>query len=609
MRDIPTQSHLQFDFICSPYTFSDRWLRAWRNFWVYTFIQFEPTADLELATTLAKEEFIRQYWNDEAASDTFEMILTPLKKIHLYTNHEKELAHNGNVYNVYILLSMGALVLIIACINFVNLTVIKGFDRAKEIGVRKVVGASRWQLIGQLMAENLILLLLAGVISLGLLAVLTPSFRSFSSLPLPLNVFQDISILSVLLLILLVLQVVSGLYPALVLSGIMPAESIKSSVATIKSGSIGLIRKTLIVLQFSLSFILVIGSIVVFQQLSYIQNKKLGFEKDQIALIPLNKLILREYEAFEKQLLQNPAIQSISTASDVPGYRVQRRGLRKLGEDSEYDVRAMFADETFIDTYGFHLLEGRAFNKQISRGKNEFYLNETAARQFFGQEEAIGQRVTVSGDTGTVVGIVEDFNFQSLHSDIEALAIYNIPWAFGGYASIRFEPTQVQSVLETIEMAGNEVYPNLPPVEVVFLDERFEQLYEAENQLRTIILVFCVVSILLTLSGLIGVASYNVKKREKEIAVRKVLGCKTPELVALLSRSFLWLLAISLAIGLPGAYFLSDWWLADFAYRVPVQPGIFVISALVMVLVILQGSGLITLKAAMSNPAKTLKNE
>ncbi len=610
MKDVPAQSHLQFDFICSPYTFSDEWLRAWRNFWVYTYIEFEPGADLDHASALAKEEFMRQYGVVEDEGHGFEMVLTPIERIHLYTNHEKEIAHNGNIYNVYILFCMGALVLVISCINFINLTVIRGFDRAKEIGLRKVVGASRHQLIWQFLAENAVILVMAGIVSIGILALLTPAFRTFTGLDLPLNVFRDPSVLGTLLLILLGLQVASGIYPALVLSGISPSQSIKSATVVTPAGSIGLTRRVLIVMQFSLSFILVIGSIVVFRQLTFIQEKELGFEKDQVALIHINKETGRHYEAFEQAIIDHPGIKSISTASDVPGYRISLEGLQKMGIDTEHSTRLIYADHAFIDTYGIRLLEGKPFNKQFAPANREFYVNEQAVQEFFDDGDVLGQRLVVSGDTGTVVGIVQDFNFQSLHSPIEPLTIYNIPWAMtGGYASIKFESAQVKSVLEAIETAGNEIYPNLPALEVVFLDERFAQLYVAESQLRTVILIFCIVTILLTVSGLIGVASYNVRKREKEIAVRKVLGCSTTELVAILSRSFLLLLGISLAIGLPGAYYLTQWWLEDFAYRVPVQPGIFVLSALIMVFIILNSSGLITLRAARSNPAKTLKNE
>ncbi len=609
MPNIPEQSHLQFDFVCSIYSFDERFSRQWRNFWVYTYVELAPGATTEQTKALIKNEFASLRNIPEEELSLYEVLTIPIKQIHLYTNHEKEYADNGNIYYVYILLSIGIFVLIISCINFINLTVIKGLDRAKEVGLRKVMGANRLQLMAQFMGENGILLLISGIICLISLALLSPLFRAFSGLDLPLNVFSAPEIIIVLLIILMVLQLVSGLYPALILSKFMPADTIKAGSHSRPMKRVGLTRQVLMIAQFCISVILVIGSIVVYDQLSFIQSRDLGFEKDQVLLVKLNRSITGQFKQFENELLQVSGVKSVSTSSSVPGYRIMLEGMSEIGGSEEFDSRLLYADETFLETYAIELLEGKYFNGNIARGTNEFMLNQTASKQFFGDRNPINQEITISGDTGIVVGIVQDFNFQTLHSAVEPLTISNLPVALFGYASIKYEARATSSVLSAIEEASGEIYPGLPSLEVEFLDQRFEQLYLSESKLMTIVWVFCLITVVLTVSGIFGVASYNAHQRAKEIAIRKVLGGSLIELLKQLSKGFVWLLLFALVIGLPGAYYLSNWWLEDFAYRISLSPGLFIVAGISMLLIIALSSGMITLKTANSNPAKVLKSE
>jgi len=609
IKDIPQRSHLQFDYICSANSMDADFLRRWRNFWVYTYVEIEEGAGIENTKSIIKNKFAEMRDINESELSRIEIVMTPIDKIHLFTNYEKEYADNGNIFYIYILFSIGVFVLVISCINFINLTIIKGLDRAREVGLRKTVGASKHQLVVQFLGENLVLLLIAGVICLLALALLTPVFMRFSGLDLPLNVINNPSLLIPLAVILLVLELISGLYPALILSRFRPADIMKAGGVSIPMRRIGFTRNILMFLQFSLSIILVIGSIIVYSQLRFIQGQDLGFEKDQVLLLKLNRTIARDFETFENELLQLSGVKSISTSSSVPGYRVMVEGVNEIGvEDENDDSRLLYADETFLETYKIQLVKGKNFDGNINRGDNEFMLNESGAKMLFGDQDPINKEITISNDTGLVVGVVKDFNFQTLHNDVEPLTISNLPIALFGYASIKFEAKSTRDVLDAIDLAGSKIYPDLPPLTTEFLDDRFKQLYLTETKLQTIVWVFCLITIILTISGIFGVASYNASKRAKEIAIRKVLGGNLAELLKQLSKGFLYLLVTALLIGLPGAYYLSKWWLQEFAYQVPINPMVFVISTFTMLFIVLISASMVTFRAATNNPAEVLRN-
>lgn len=609
IEDIPEQSHLRFDFICPAHTLRDERLREWRNFWVYTYLDLGHNPDLKQVRTLLKDKYVDLRGMDEETSRIVEVVLTPIRKIHLYTNHEKEYADNGNIYNVWILFSIGLFILVVSSINFVNLTIIQGLDRAREVGLRKTVGASRYQLVLQFMSENLVLLLLAGISCILLLAALTPLLQEFSGLNLPLNAYHNPVLLLYILVILVALQMVSGIYPALVLSKFQPADIIKTGGRSIPLKRVGYTRKVLIVMQFTISLVLVIASIIVYDQLNFIQTKDLGFQKDQVLLLNHNRAIAESFSSFENELRSQPGIISVSTSSSVPGYRIMMEGTQEIGSEDEYHTRLLLADDSFLETFDVELITGKPFKPKIAGDWLEYYLNESAAKQLFGDRDPINKPIYVSRDSGYVVGVVRDFNFKSLHSDIEPLTIRNLPESDFGFISIKFDAQRTSDVIATVEQAYRKVFPHLPSPDYEFLDNRFEHLYFAEIKLKTVVWVFCMITIVLTISGIIGIATYSARKRVKEIAIRKVLGGDLKEMIFILSKSFLVLLVISLMIGLPGAFFLSDWWLQDFAYRIYIGPGIFVLSTLVLAFVVLVSFSWVTFTKVKTNPAKVLRSE
>ncbi|MEQ9405129.1 MAG: FtsX-like permease family protein [Cyclobacteriaceae bacterium] len=606
MKDVPAQSHLQFDFLCSIYSYGDEdYQRSWRNYFVYTFIESEKN-DLEKIQELIVEEFRTRYRAGD--DDYFAAVLTPLHNIHLYTSQEKDNADHGSIYHIYILFSIGTFVLIISCINFINLTVINGLDRAREVGLRKTVGAFRHQLVVQFMSENMILLVFAGLCSALLLLIAAPFFRDLSGLNLPLNFISSPQILIPLVLILIGLELISGIYPAVLLSGFRPAEIIKPAGSGYRGlKNIGVTRKVLIITQFSLSMILVIGSIIVYNQMSYLKNQDLGFKKDQIMLIKLNGAMRDKLEAFKDAIAGIPGVTNLAISEDVPGYRISMEGMRVPGSTEDIMSRIFGTDEHFLEAYDIEMAQGEYFTN-AAPDQRQFIINETMAAMSFGDRNPVGEQL-IWRDTGRVVGVVKDFNFQSLHTAVEPLAITRYLDINYGFLSIRFNPQSTDQVLAGIDETGRKIYPDLPRIETEFLDDRFGQLYLAENRLQTIVWFFCLVTVLLTISGIFGVASYNAHKKSKEIAIRKVLGAGSPEMIWQLLKGFVGLLIISLLIGLPGAYYLVTWWLQDFAYQVNVSPFIFIGASFIMLILIFVSSGLVTFRATSVNPATILKNE
>lgn len=611
IADVPEQSHLQFDFLLPLKTFGERFSMRWRNWGTYTYARLHADADLMVFADKVKQGYLDNYPNnDPSMLNTF---VTPVADIHLRTNHEKELAENGNISYVYVLLSVGVFVLLISCINFINLSVIKGLDRGKEVGLRKTIGASGRQVIIQFLGENLIVICLAALLSLVALAALAPVFRNFSELNLPLNGFYNTDILWPVVILIVLLELICGAYPAVVLSRFKPANILKvGGKGALRNRRLGFLRKGLIVLQFGISLVLIVSSFLIYEQVSYIQNRDMGFEKDQVMVIALENEVQGGFNGFRDQLNAISGVKAVSASSDVPGYRISIEPLEELDrvkpdDFSAPEIRGIMTDDTFVTTYGLELLEGRDFRKNLPRGVMEYLLNEAAVKHVFEGRDPLEKRVVYRGDTGRVVGIVKDFNYKTIHSEVEPLVIGSRPRR--NIASIRFDPQRTTEVLEGIASLSEEIFPGLPAIETTFLSERFAHLYKAETRLKSLVWLFCLISILLTMSGIFGVATYIARQKTREIAIRKVLGSGISSLFQLMSKSFIILLVVSVLIALPSAYYLSGWWLQNFAYQVPIGATGFVLSALAVFLLVLLSSGVVTLRAVRANPTEALKSD
>ncbi|HAA14567.1 MAG TPA: hypothetical protein DCE41_23930, partial [Cytophagales bacterium] len=363
IRDLPQRTHLQYDFLISAYlTFPDDFLRYWQNNWVYTYFRIPNPAHVAKVQQSIFDLAVEWEYLVEEEVETAKVVLTPVQQIHLYTNHEKEYADNGNIYYVYILLAIGGFVLLVSSINFINLTIIRGLDRAKEVGLRKTIGATRLQLIFQFLGETFVILFLSGLLSVFLLLLAAPLLQQGSGLALPLNVFSNPRLLLTLVFILAAIEILSGIYPAWVLSRMNPAEGVKSGGRSHTMRRVSTTRQGLIVAQFSLSILLTVGSLVVYQQLSYLQDKNLGFQKDQIMVFETTSDRIGNLEAFRDELRKIPGVENVTTSTDIPGWRVQLRHQRLLQEEEPEVTRVIYADENFVDTYGMEFVSGETFH-------------------------------------------------------------------------------------------------------------------------------------------------------------------------------------------------------------------------------------------------------
>ncbi|MBO3697368.1 FtsX-like permease family protein [Roseivirga sp. E12] len=611
IENVPEQSHLQFDYLLPMSTFNERFSRAWRNLMAYTYIKGRPGADFSDMKEVVLKEYTTRYGGRGGNPDEAEILMVPISQIHLKTNYEKELADNGSINYVYILLSVGIFVLLISCINFINLSVIKGLDRGKEVGLRKTIGASKNQVRAQFIGENFIVIFISELLAVISLSALSTIFRNFSGLDLPLNALESLNVLGLIGLLIIGLTLICGLYPAVVLGKFKPAYILKTGgQGGLRLGRLGLLRKGLIILQFGISLVLIICSMLIYNQLDFIQNKDSGLAEDEVLVIPLSNDVRSKFQAFKNGLEEVLGIKSVTTSSHIPGYRIMVEGLKEVGierEGSNLTTRLLLVDNDFVDSYGLEVLEGRDFLEDVPDKAVEYLINESAVNYLFEDRDPLTRKLIWKGDTGRVVGIVKDFHFESLHNTVEPLVMSsNTRWS---YASVRFDPKRKESVMAGIASLSNEVYPDLPSVEYEFLEDRFETLYLAERKLKSIVWSFCLISIVLTISGIFGMATYIAKTKTREIAIRKVLGGNTSHLFGLMSKGFVQLLVIGTFIGVPSAIYLTRWWLRGFAYRVPIGVGIFVLASAGIFLLVLGSSGYVTLKTAKSSPTDALKSE
>ncbi len=607
IKDIPFQTHLKFDFLVPNHVMSDERLRRFSNWGTYTYVKLEDGADLITVSKPIASAYHKFYKMEE---DMLQVAFIPFADIHLYSNSEKEITANSNIQYLYILSIAALFVLAISIINFTNLNIIRGLGRSKEVGIKKAIGAFRNQLINQSLVETLLSIVIGAGMGILLFYLALPFFRDFSGLPITYSPELLAQILLAIFVLILIISLLGGLYPALLFASFKPSEIIKTGNSTSNSGfGIIMLRKTMIVLQFVISTVLIIGSVVIYSQLDHISNKKLGFEKDQVILIPMGREMRSSMEAIKQELLGYGGIVQVASSSHVPGYRIMVEGLVDVASKEELLVRMMHASPEFLETYGIKIVEGRDFTRsQLDDDQGEWIINRTAQKLMYEDKNPIGQIAAWGNENGPVVGVMEDFHYQSLHAEIMPLAIYRNPgWVT--YASVKFKAQSVDNAINAIKTTGKKLFPNLPPIEYEFLEKRFGTLYQSEMRLKSLVWIFCGISILLTISGIIALSTYMAKERTKEFAIRKVLGSSTINIINLMGRGVVILALISLVISIPASYYLINWWLQNFAYPASIGFGIYVLSATMLIVIILTSAAQITLKTAYTSPVKSLRSE
>lgn len=537
--------------------------------------------------------------------------LQPLSEIHLHSNLEAEIRANSDIRYVYIFSAIAAFVLIIACINFMNLATARSAGRAQEVGLRKVVGAQKGQLISQFVGESTLLAFLALFVAMVFVQVFMPFFNSLSGKSLSLDFGSPLALLGLAGLTLLV-GLLSGSYPAFFLSSFEPVAVFRGS---LKAGRANAwLRKFLVVFQFALSIIFIIGTGVVHRQLNYVRDKVLGFDKEQVVVLPMGDPRARQiYLTFKERALQSPRVTAVAGTSSVPGGLIGLMVLLPEGAEAgnEVTMESFFVDHDFVEAMGIEMAAGRDFSLEYATDANEaFILNETAVRQLGWEEQALGKQITIQGfRNGRVIGVVKDFHAKSLHQRIEPLVLQIAPNPDAFLQLVaRIAPGNIEDTLDDIRAAWAQVYPN-DPFAYTFLDEDFDSLYRSERLRGRIFLTFSLLAVFIACLGLLGLASFTAEQKTKEIGIRKVLGATEVSIVRLLSLEFIRLVLAAGLIAFPLAYLIMNSWLKNFAYRISMPWELFLLSAGLAVVIALITVSFQAVRASLTNPVDSIRTE
>lgn len=621
LENIPRNSHFCFDFLVpieAYFQINPRRREDWGYVFYYNYVLvqrgFSP-ADFEKKLSPFVVKYIGGNFKDlfrdnlDQVPSMYKFHLQPLLKIHLHSHLEDEMEPNSNVAYIYIFSTVALFILLLACINFMNISTARSFYRAKEVGIRKVVGARRSELIKQFLGESYFLSFISLLFALVLVELFLPVFNSLSGKELSLSFFGNWTFLAAFIGIFVGAGILSGSYPAFLLSAFIPVEVLKGR-ATAKV-STALIRKGLVIFQFGISIILVVGTIIIYNQMIFVRNKNLGFDKEHLVIVrDQNRRVVNRYESFKNELLKNPNIIAVSASSGLPVNIFSESTVRPEGAgfDEAVLMPVIAVNYDFIDTYGIKLAAGRNFSKEFKTDSREaFIINEAAALKF-GWEDPVGHRLDIiGGRKGRVIGVLKNFHISSLHEEIEPLVLYIQPF-FCRYFSVRIRSQDLPHTLALMEETWRGFAPG-HPFEYSFLEDDLDRLYRAELRLGKIFLYFTVLAIFIACIGLFGLSSFTAEQRTKEIGIRKVLGASTGNIVFMLSKEFAKWILVANIIAWPIAYYAMSRWLQNFAYRIGISLWIFILSAALALFIALFTISFQAIKAAVINPVESLKYE
>ena len=589
----------------------DNLLQAWGSNNFTTLFTLTETGSID-GILSRMEEFLTIQLGETAPSWT-RLHVQKLTDIHLHSNLSDELGENSDITYVYIFTSIAVLILLIACINYMNLATARSARRAKEVGMRKVFGAGKTSLINQFLTESIVLTLFALILSIGLTSLILPFFREFTSLNLAFSLVDNGGLIAVIFGAALLVGILAGSYPAFYLSAFKPLEVMRGSKGS-TPGKSGLLRRILVVAQFSISVVLIISTVVVVQQLNYMQNKNLGYDKDQMMILNVSQEIGSNFQTFKNELSNITGVKSSGGSSRVPsGQLLDSQGAQAEvnGEmlPTQVVIKQLQIDPDFIPNYQMELVAGRNFSEDWQRDSANFILNEKSVEiiGWANAEEAVGKRMNYGGVAGRVVGVVKDFHFESLQSEIVPVIMENNRNRMR-FLSIKIEGQNVRSAVAEIERKYAEFSPN-SPIQYNFLNERFDNLYQSESQRSELFTIFSGLAIFLACLGLFGLASFTVAQRGKEISIRKVLGASVNQIVSTLSKEFIILVGVAMLLAAPvGWYFMSDW-LDGYAYRIGLGALPFIVAGGIALLIAFVTISMQTFKAAFSNPATRLRED
>ncbi|WP_439474764.1 ABC transporter permease [Algoriphagus formosus] len=622
IKDIPENSHFHVDFLASMipviqfYGGQEAFMGNYGSNNFSTYLKLAPGVDYQAFEDKLPTMIDRHMGETNSGipmSQTTKLFLWPIQDIHLYSNLDSEIGSNGNIDYVYIYAAVALFILLIACINFMNLSTARSSLRSMEVGLRKVMGADKLVLVRQFMGESFVMTFISMIIAVGLVYLFLPTFSNFLESPLSLNFISNPEYFLWIAGIVLFVGLISGSYPALFLSGFSPAKVLKGAFKAGKGHEN--FRAVLVVGQFAISVMLIVAVLVVIGQLSFMQNKDLGFDKEDIVVLPSSNQINENYLIIKDRLENHPGIQEVSLSSRVPSGRLldsQGATAEVGGELTQLNVRIadIHVAHNFLDTYGIPLAAGRDFDYlRASDSTEAFILNEAAIREigWTSSEEAIGKQFLYGGRRGFVTGVMEDFHFESLHQPIVPI-VFLISQDRNNQVSIKFDANQREQVLSYLRGEWAEFRPDYP-FEPNFIDEGFNRQYEAEARVKTIFTFFSVLAIVISVLGLLGLVTFATEQRTREIGIRKVMGAETSNILVLLGKDFLKLVGIGFLIAIPLSYFGMSSWLEDFAYRIGISWTTFLWAGLIAGLIAAVTVTSQTIRAAWANPVKSIKNE
>jgi putative ABC transport system permease protein len=611
-KNIPRNSHLRFHFLVSILNFQPDYLNQWGVYHYFTYILVNQNSPIN-AFNEKMPDFIEKYLGKEMR-DRYDIkfLLQPLTRIHLYSNQRNDVETNSDIDTIYIFSAIAFFILLVACLNYVNLTTARFTNRAKEMGLRKVLGATSTHLIKHFLVESMLFAFISLPFSVLLANVFLPTFNSLSGKTLEFHYF-DPSFLWVVLGFILFIGLFSGIVPALFISSFQPAKSIKGMFKASPFSSI--MRRCLVVFQFSISIIFVIGTLIIANQLRYAKFKDLGLDKENIINIHLNqnKEALLKYETLKYEFSQHPNVITTCASDFHPGRpRFNMNCWYEGQEPNQYAaIGCIPVGYDFLGTFKIDILEGRGFSRNFPTDeKNAFIINESALKEFGWQPgPAIGKAFNVAGGwrKGTIIGVVQNFHFNSLHKEIEPVALYIEPTNFE-YISIRIKPVDISQTLKFLKNKWQEIIPGEPFV-YSFLDEDYAGLYKIEFRLQKILALITILAIFIAGLGLFGLASFSAEQRRKEIGIRKVYGASVPGIVLLLSKEFTVLVLAASLFAWPVAWYAMNKWLQNFFYRITILPWVFLLSALAAIVIALITVSYKAFRAAITNPVETLRYE
>jgi putative ABC transport system permease protein len=614
IQDLPSQSHFKIDLLGSLNTFRQlnqgqfpqTWI--WNPCWTYVLLQ-----DGIAPETLNEKfsQFYEDHYTDLKDADVT-LYLQPLKDIHLHSHHVYEMRANSNIIYVYILSIISFIVLIMACINFMNLSTASSANRAKEISMKRVFGGYKNQLTRQFLGEAIVQSYIALIAAVFIVEVLLQEFNHFTGKEInSYFLFQPASIIFMILLGLFV-GFIAGIYPAFFLSSFKPLNILRG---TLKNGAkTGPARKILVIVQYSISISLIIGTLVVFGQLNYLRNAELGFNKDQIILLENYGQLQNRYRAFKEELLNSPDIKYVTASEDVLGVNHNTRAyeIEGLTPGQQFYIPAFMVDWDFVETYGIEVVEGRAFSREFPTDTLQaVMINETMASDLgWTYEEAIGKKVRSADGEERVIGVFKDFYAMSLHRAKNKFIIdmFRRPEVFAAIIAIKVNTKNYQNVINYIEETWNKFAPTRP-FNYYFLDQKLDGLYKDEEKFGKFSLMLTILAIIIASMGLIGLTSFLAEQRTKEIGIRRVMGASFKGIIILISKEFMILILLANLIAWPVTYFVTSDWLDNYAQHISTNWLFFILSAIIALMLALLITGYKTLRISMVNPAKTLRYE